>query len=221
MQLTLKNKIVWLAALAAALPVLVMSWLILTQKQDLMANIVNDMNAISRNDKPGALAIWTNIGTLADIYKTPDFSSWVSSYYWYMATSDPKMVKAGFVTQAEMDADLDVRIVAIPMAVRIAAGDALPARYRPAPADVLAFVRANAKFGENLAPAFTYLADAYTNGTVSAKDYNTALKVVIQASIDRMNNMAADDPALPVLQKAIRGFKTSFENLQITEKGNL
>lgn len=50
MQLTLKYKIVWLAVLAAALPVLVMSLLILTQKQDLMANIANDMNAISRND---------------------------------------------------------------------------------------------------------------------------------------------------------------------------
>lgn len=50
MQLTLKNKIVWLAVLAAALPVLVMSLLILSQKQDLMTNIVNDMNTISRND---------------------------------------------------------------------------------------------------------------------------------------------------------------------------
>lgn len=50
MQLTLKYKIVWLAVLAAALPVLVMSLLILAQKQDLMTNIVNDMNMISRND---------------------------------------------------------------------------------------------------------------------------------------------------------------------------
>jgi len=50
MQLTLKNKIVWLAALAAALPVIAMSLLILTQKQELMTNIVNDMNTISRND---------------------------------------------------------------------------------------------------------------------------------------------------------------------------
>ncbi len=50
MQLTLKHKIVWLAVLAAALPVFVMSLLILTQKQDLMTNIVNDMNTISRND---------------------------------------------------------------------------------------------------------------------------------------------------------------------------
>lgn len=50
MQLTLKHKIIWLAVLAAALPVLVMSLLILAQKQDLMTNIVNDMNVISRND---------------------------------------------------------------------------------------------------------------------------------------------------------------------------
>ncbi len=50
MQLTLKNKIVWLAVLAAVLPVLVMSALILTQKQDLMANIVEDMNAIAKNE---------------------------------------------------------------------------------------------------------------------------------------------------------------------------
>ncbi len=50
MQLTLKHKIIWLAVLAAALPVLVMSLLILTQKQKLMTNIVNDMNLISKND---------------------------------------------------------------------------------------------------------------------------------------------------------------------------
>ncbi|MFH1476549.1 MAG: methyl-accepting chemotaxis protein [Verrucomicrobiota bacterium] len=50
MQLTLKHKIVWLAALAAALPVLVMSLLILIQKQDLMTNIINDMNLISKSD---------------------------------------------------------------------------------------------------------------------------------------------------------------------------
>ncbi|MCG2660259.1 MAG: methyl-accepting chemotaxis protein [Kiritimatiellae bacterium] len=50
MQLTLKHKIVWLAVLAAALPVVVMSLLILTQKQDLMTDIINDMNAISKND---------------------------------------------------------------------------------------------------------------------------------------------------------------------------
>ena len=50
MQLTLKHKIIWLAVLAAALPVLVMSLLILTQKQALMTNIVNDMNLISKND---------------------------------------------------------------------------------------------------------------------------------------------------------------------------
>ena len=50
MQLTLKHKIVWLAVLAAALPVLVMSLLILIQKQSLMTDIINDMNAISRND---------------------------------------------------------------------------------------------------------------------------------------------------------------------------
>lgn len=50
MQLTLKHKIVWLAVLAAALPVLVMSMLILSQKQDLMKNIAADMNLLSRND---------------------------------------------------------------------------------------------------------------------------------------------------------------------------
>jgi len=50
MQLTLKYKIIWLAMLAAALPVVVMSLLILAQKQDLMTNIADDMNAISRND---------------------------------------------------------------------------------------------------------------------------------------------------------------------------
>ncbi|MDD5679474.1 MAG: methyl-accepting chemotaxis protein, partial [Kiritimatiellae bacterium] len=50
MKLTLKNKIVWLAVLAAALPVVVMSLLILAQKQGLMANIIGDMNAISQND---------------------------------------------------------------------------------------------------------------------------------------------------------------------------
>ncbi|MDO9542929.1 MAG: hypothetical protein Q7J98_11500, partial [Kiritimatiellia bacterium] len=50
MQLTLKHKIVWLAVLAAALPVLVMSLLILAQKQDLMTDIINDMNMISKND---------------------------------------------------------------------------------------------------------------------------------------------------------------------------
>ncbi|MEI7435409.1 MAG: methyl-accepting chemotaxis protein [bacterium] len=55
MQLTLKYKIVWLAALAAALPVLVMSLLILTQKQGLMTNIVVDMNTISR-DETGQIA---------------------------------------------------------------------------------------------------------------------------------------------------------------------
>lgn len=50
MQLTLKYKIVWLAVLAAVLPVVVMSLLILSQKQDLMTNIVGDMNAISKSD---------------------------------------------------------------------------------------------------------------------------------------------------------------------------
>jgi len=50
MRMTLKNKIIWLAVLAAALPVVVMSLLILAQKQGLMADIANDMNAISKND---------------------------------------------------------------------------------------------------------------------------------------------------------------------------
>jgi len=50
MQLTLKHKIVWLAVLAAALPVVVMSLLILAQKQGLMENIIGDMSAISKND---------------------------------------------------------------------------------------------------------------------------------------------------------------------------
>lgn len=50
MKLTLKYKIVLLAAVAAALPVVVMSLLILSQKQELMTNIVGDINALSRND---------------------------------------------------------------------------------------------------------------------------------------------------------------------------
>ncbi|MEI6808366.1 MAG: methyl-accepting chemotaxis protein [bacterium] len=50
MQLTLKHKIVWLAVLAAAAPVIVMSMLILIQKKGLMASTVRNMNAISRND---------------------------------------------------------------------------------------------------------------------------------------------------------------------------
>jgi methyl-accepting chemotaxis protein len=50
MHMTLKYKIVWLAVLAAALPVLVMSILILTQKQGLMSKIVADMNSISGNE---------------------------------------------------------------------------------------------------------------------------------------------------------------------------
>jgi methyl-accepting chemotaxis protein WspA len=50
MQMTLKYKIVWLVVLAAALPVLVMSWLILHQKQDLMSKMVDDMNEISRSE---------------------------------------------------------------------------------------------------------------------------------------------------------------------------
>ena len=48
--MTLQHKIVWLAVLAAALPVLVMSLLILFQKQELMVNIIADVNAVSRNE---------------------------------------------------------------------------------------------------------------------------------------------------------------------------
>ncbi len=59
MHVTLKHKIVWLAALAAALPVLVMSLLILTQKRELVKNIVDDMNAVSRSET-GQIAQWVH-----------------------------------------------------------------------------------------------------------------------------------------------------------------
>ncbi len=47
---TLKTKIVWLAVLAAALPVAVMSVLVLAQKQDLMRDVAEDMNELVRAD---------------------------------------------------------------------------------------------------------------------------------------------------------------------------
>lgn len=50
MQLTLKHKIIAVAVLAAALPVAVISALILIQKQGLMDNFVGEMNALTRND---------------------------------------------------------------------------------------------------------------------------------------------------------------------------
>jgi len=177
--------------------------------------------AVTAGARDAALAAWSSLNQFCDRYKTPPFDNWIMSGVWGINVSGPVLVKAGYINQAALDANLAERVALVPMNLRIIYWEMLPTSARPTPADVLAFARANAKFAEILSPTFTYLSDAYTNKAITAKDYNDALKVVINASIDRMNNMATDDPAFAALQKAIRGFKTSFENLQFTEKGNL
>ncbi len=50
MKLRLKHRIVWLTAIAAVLPVAVMSVLVLAQRQGLINEIASDLNEVARND---------------------------------------------------------------------------------------------------------------------------------------------------------------------------
>jgi methyl-accepting chemotaxis protein WspA len=66
MKLTLKKKIIGLAVVAAVLPVLVISLLILVQKRALMVTLAEEANAISRNDTAGTVQLVYHLCQMTD-----------------------------------------------------------------------------------------------------------------------------------------------------------